>query len=99
MKIRKCNLRGVVISPDPLIETTQPERPTVSQEGSVSFGVYDLCGNCTTMVRRATCLKCEGSGRIRVRDDDASSAQATCGENRTEYKTIDCDCCPTTEHV
>lgn len=59
----------------------------------VSFGGYDLCKNCTILVRRATCQQCMGKGTHRVRDDEATSLQATCGESRTQYKTIKCNNC------
>ena len=77
MKSRKCDLCGIIID----------------KGFGVSFGVYDLCSECVEAVRRAVCLKCKGTGKMRVRDDDATFAQATCGENRTEYKTVNCDRC------
>ncbi|KKN98976.1 hypothetical protein LCGC14_0142210 [marine sediment metagenome] len=79
MKSRKCDICNEGINSE--------------DKGSVSFGIYDLCGNCVAMVRMATCLKCNGTGKVRVRDNDASCAQATCGENRRVSKTIDCDRC------
>lgn len=45
------------------------------------------------IVLRKDCPICEGKGKLRVRDDDASEAQASCGENRTVYKTIECRKC------
>ena len=65
----------------------------ISTGQGVSFGSYDLCGPCVTIVRCAVCRKCHGKGAIRVRDDRATSAQATCGENRTQYKNIPCKDC------
>jgi len=80
MKINKCDLCDLVIDSD-------------KDNGAVSFGVYDFCGICTKNIRRAVCLKCKGTGKIRIVDDDATDRQATCGENRTQYKTIECDRC------
>ncbi len=63
---------------------------------------YDLCERCVrslvdhtlqTTLLCMDCTKCKGKGKISVRDDDASDAQASCGENRTVYKTIECDNC------
>ncbi len=59
----------------------------------------DLCEICTSLlikkilksaviVLRKDCQECEGKGKLRVRDDDAS-----CGENRTVYKTVECNRC------
>jgi len=79
MKSRKCDLCRL-----------QAEIPANT---GVSFGRFDLCGPCTNLVRRAVCLKCKGTGRMRVRDDEATFAQASCGENRTQYTTIMCDLC------
>lgn len=56
-------------------------------------GGYDLCDNCVKVIRRVICRHCLGTGRIRVRDDEATDAQATCGESRTQYKTIICRYC------
>jgi len=39
------------------------------------------------------CVKCRGTGRISVVDEEATDAQATWGENRIQYKKIDCDAC------
>ena len=79
MKTRKCDLCD--------------ENIPKEDKGSVSFGIYDMCGNCVAQTRQAVCLKCRGTGKVRVRDDEASCAQANCGENRTQYKQIDCDRC------
>lgn len=59
----------------------------------VSFGVYDLCVECVQIVRRAVCRDCGGTGKVRVRDDFATSTHASCGENRTQYKTEKCKRC------
>ena len=77
MKIRKCNLCGYCIQND----------------DGASFGCYDLCIECVHIVRRVTCRKCKGTGRVSEVDQEASAAQATCGENRTQYKTVDCLIC------
>jgi len=63
---------------------------------------YDLCERCVesliknilkTITLRIDCEGCKREGKLRVRDDEASDAQASCGENRTVYKTIECDKC------
>lgn len=65
---------------------------------------YDICEICISyliekiiktkvIILRIDCKKCEGIGKLRVRDDEASDAQACCGENRTVYKIIECDNC------
>lgn len=59
----------------------------------VSFYEYDLCIECIALVRRAICKKCKGSGKIQIEDETATMAQATCGENRIQYKTITCKAC------
>lgn len=65
----------------------------INLKDGVSFCLYDLCNACIKLVRCAICRKCEGTKKVRVRDQAATDAQATCGENRTEYKTISCvDC-------
>lgn len=63
------------------------------QQNGVCFGPYDLCDKCVKLVRTAICKTCNGAGNKRVRDDEASFAQASCGENRTQYKTVPCDKC------
>lgn len=79
MKTRECDICG--------------ENITSEDKGSVSFGVYDLCGNCVAQVRQATCLRCHGTGKFQTYDKEASIAQASCGESRSQYKTVNCDRC------
>ena len=59
----------------------------------VSFGIRDLCGKCVSTVRRAICQKCHGTGKFREADREASDRGASCGENRTEYRTVTCHEC------
>lgn len=65
---------------------------------------YDICGICIgrlikkiiktkDITLRVDCKKCEGIGKRTIEDDAASMAQASCGENRTQYKTIECNNC------
>lgn len=42
---------------------------------------------------RSDCDVCGGTGTVRVTDEAATAAQATCGENRTQYKTVKCKKC------
>jgi len=82
MKIRKCDLC----------------KCDISNESGASFkivgiGDYDFCDECIKIVRKAVCKKCHGEGTVREVDDEASCAQATCGENRTQYRTVKCKCC------
>lgn len=67
----------------------------------------DLCSRCCKHVvyqyielqsnagkgLRSQCSECNGTGKISVRDNEATNAQASCGENRTQYKTVWCDKC------
>jgi hypothetical protein len=65
----------------------------------------DLCPSCCRYaIRRylesrgvkpfkSSCPHCEGTGRLKVVDEEATDAQATCGENRTQYKSEDCREC------
>lgn len=39
------------------------------------------------------CSQCDGTGKVRVKDEYASDAQASCGENRIQYKTVRCEKC------
>lgn len=83
MKIRKCDLCKSDVS----------GKCGDSPVYGVSFGTYDLCVECVRLVRRAICRDCNGTGKVRVRDDYATDAQASCGENRTQYKTEKCKHC------
>lgn len=65
----------------------------IEGKDGVSFGPYDLCVECVKLTRRAICLKCHGTGKIRIVDNEATDAQGTCGENRTQYKTVNCGKC------
>lgn len=79
---------------------------TILPDGSSVYtdAKVDLCGNCvkcaiqcylTNRKRplRLNCTKCKGKGTHRVVDEEASFAQATCGENRTQYKIEKCPQC------
>lgn len=44
-------------------------------------------------VLRSKCKKCNGTGKAKVRDDEATNSFACCGENRTEYKIVTCTEC------
>lgn len=77
MKSRKCDLCSKVI-PD---------------NKGVSFGKHDLCDSYIEIVRRAICKKCGGTGKVREVDHAETNAQATCGENRTQYRTVACKKC------
>lgn len=79
MKNRKCDL--------------YPCKNDIGGDSGISFGSRDLCDQCVQIVRRAICRDCNGTGKIRVRDDYATDAQASCGENRTQYKTEECKHC------
>lgn len=57
------------------------------------FDKYDLCDKCVKLVRTAICKTCNGTGKKRICDDEATFAQASCGENRTQYKTVPCNNC------
>lgn len=63
----------------------------INLKDGVSFDLYDLCNACIKLVRCAICRKCEGTTKVRIVDHENS--EATCGENRTQYKTITCDQC------
>ena len=52
---------------------------------------YDICDKCLDLIKLYSCPICKGSGKKRVVDHAATVAQATCGENRTQYKTVACD--------
>lgn len=71
-----------------------------SDDISISFGIvgigigrYDACETCTKTIRTAVCKECHGKGTLSVRDAAATNSMASCGENRTQYKTIECNCC------
>ncbi len=64
----------------------------------------DLCSACTNFAvtgylksrnkpLRTKCEQCGGKGVCRVKDKEATSDQATCGENRIQYKTVVCTEC------
>jgi hypothetical protein len=84
MKNRECDLCTDIIR-----NPGCGESPLIG----VSFEKYDLCEACVSLVRRAICKRCHGTGKVRKRDDEATSAQATCGENRTQYKMATCKDC------
>ncbi len=42
---------------------------------------------------QSECKACDGIGSLQAIDEAATDAQATCGENRTQYKTVECDNC------
>ena len=68
--------------------------PGVSTELTIpNVGLYDFCPDCVKRVRRAICLKCKGKGRHQEVDVEASQRGASCGENRTEYRTVACQEC------
>jgi len=77
MKTRSCNFCRIKID----------------NNDGISIQNYDLCRLCTQLVRRAICPKCEGTGKVRRVDHEATYAQATCGENRTQYRTVPCKAC------
>lgn len=65
---------------------------------------YDICEICIgrlinkvfktqVIVLRIDCKECGGKGKIRIIDEEKTYAEASCGENRTQYKTIECDNC------
>lgn len=54
---------------------------------------YDLCVPCGLLARRGTCKECKGIGKIQVVDKRATHAQSSCGESRTQYKSIECEQC------
>jgi hypothetical protein len=55
--------------------------------------IYDFCIDCLNVIDRTRCKNCEGTGKVREVDIEASNAQATCGENRTQYRTVACQEC------
>jgi len=78
MKVRKCDFCMCDILDKGASFTIQ------------GVGNYDLCETCIAIVRTAICRNCHGTGTVREVDHQASDAQATCGENRTVYRTIKC---------
>ena len=66
---------------------------SIDLKDGVSFGRYDLCNVCVKLIRCAICRKCGGTKIVRVVDRATTEAQASCGENRTEYITIPCPNC------
>ena len=77
MKTRKCDFC---------------EKDIPNKEG-VSVGENDLCGLCLEDTLKAICKTCGGTGVVRVKDHEASDAQASCGESRIEYRTVKCRQC------
>lgn len=65
--------------------------------GGVSFRMpewdVDICNDCLPLMRKAVCPQCKGSGKMKVVDLHATNSQASCGENRTQYKKIKCEFC------
>lgn len=58
MKTRECELCDI----------------NIKKDDGVSFGVYDLCENCTKIVRRAICRECQGTGRLYTGETVGSTA-------------------------
>lgn len=65
---------------------------------------YDICEICVghlirkvlrsaIVILRIDCEGCGGKGKIRIIDEEKIYAEASCGENRTQYKTIECNNC------
>lgn len=84
MKIRECNLCN---------ETIRNPGCGESPCYGVAFGSnneYDLCDVCIKLVRQAVCRRYSGTGRVEISDEASTSDQATCGESRTQYKTVVC---------
>ena len=76
----------------------------LSNEPKYYLHDLDLCSACTDLAvtkylqnrgrpLRTRCVKCRGKGVCRVKDKEATSAQATCGENRIQYKAEVCTEC------
>lgn len=53
-------------------------------------GKFDFCERCSNVVRRVVCRRCKGTGKFLEVDRDATNRQATCGESRTEYRSVNC---------
>lgn len=52
------------------------------------------CKRCLKLRKRPVlCEWCYGTGKIREVDYTETHAQATCGESRTQYKTVKCQRC------
>ncbi len=66
---------------------------TITKDTGVSFDVYDLCDKCVKVVRRAICRECRGTGKTSEVDHERTNSMATCGENRTQYRTVLCKKC------
>jgi len=74
------------------------------EERPVLFKGIDLCTGCITIAVEAyllsrngkrlmgECGNCVG-GLTRVVDNERTGAMASCGENRTQYKMVNCDEC------
>lgn len=60
---------------------------------SVGVISFDFCDSCIKIVRKAVCKKCKGAGNHQEADREATDRQATCGENRTQYRTVTCQEC------
>lgn len=67
MEKHKCDLCG---------------KPIGFDDDGVSFNGYWIRVDCVHQFRRAVCIRCAGTGKRRVVDDQATFAQGTCGENR-----------------
>lgn len=80
MQIRKCDLCKDII------DGTDGVSFTVTGKG-----IFDFCDRCVNFVRTGICQNCRGKGTVRVRDDEATNAQSSCGESRTQYRN---DVCP-----
>lgn len=67
--------------------------PAKGIEFKINTTIYDLCVNCLKIIDKVRCKNCKGTGKIREVDVEASHRVATCGENRTEYRTVTCQKC------
>lgn len=61
--------------------------------GMLLFGETHACRGCIPTIRQAVCNQCYGKGTISEVDREATSAQATCGESRTQYRKVTCAVC------
>lgn len=82
MRTCVCDLCKNTIDPEVSVELTIP-----------NVGLYDFCTDCVKRIRRAICKKCKGTGQYQERDEFATESQASCGENRTQYRTVSCHEC------
>lgn len=77
----------------------------INIQGSGTRYDVDLCSKCCRhairryiksrgiKLLRNSCSECASSGKVRVKDEEATSAQASCGENRIQYKLVECETC------